>query len=72
MRKKKGMATKPVLSSSRAAGNKDGVGNGDDDIPVDATDNVNKDLEDANLLPNEALDPSKDPAVLEQLIPRNL
>ena len=72
MRKKNGMATKPVLSSSKAAANKGGVGNADADIPVDATDSINKDLEDANLLPNEALDPSKDPALLEKLIPRNL
>jgi len=33
-------------------------------LPVDATDDVNKDLEDANLLANDALDASKDPEIL--------
>ena len=58
---------KPVLSSQKKAGTEN-----EDEVPVDTTDNVNKDLEDANMLPNDALDESKDPAVLAQLIPKNL
>ena len=58
---------KPVLSSQKKAGTEN-----EDEVPDDATDNVNKDLEDANFLPNDALDETKDPAVLAQLIPKNL
>lgn len=39
-------------------------------IPEDATDNVNRDLEDDNLLPNEAL--QFDAETLDKMIPRNL
>jgi len=34
-------------------------------LPDDATDDINRDLEDENFLPNEALDQAKDPEVLE-------
>jgi hypothetical protein len=52
---------KPVLSSQKKQ---------EDEIPTDDTDNVNKDLEDQNLIEND-LD-TKDPAEIEKLIPRNL
>jgi hypothetical protein len=60
-------AKKPVLSSQK----KDGAEN-ENEVPVDASDNVNADLEDANFLHNDALDASKDPEVLAKLIPKNL
>ena len=41
-------------------------------MPQDTTDNVNKDLEDANLLHNDALDEEMDAETLAKLIPRNL
>ena len=66
-RSMKKKSKKPVLSSQKKAGTEN-----EDEVPVDTTDNVNKDLEDANMLPNDALDESKDPAVLAQLIPKNL
>ena len=41
-------------------------------LPADRTDAINRDLEDDNFLPNDAIDVEKDPEVLERLIPRNL
>lgn len=38
-------------------------------LPTDATDNVNKDLEDDNMLPQDEV---LDPEVIEAMIPRNL
>ena len=63
--KKKGK--KPVLSSQKKGGTEN-----ENEVPVDDTDNVNKDLEDANFLPNDALDATKDPEVIAKLIPKNL
>ena len=65
---KKSKGTKPVLSSQRK---KDGADD-EEQLPEDATDDINRDLEDDNFLPDDALDASKDPEVLEKLIPRNL
>ena len=51
---------KPVLSSQKTGG----APGEEESLPTDATDDVNRDLEDDNLLPNDALDISGDPAVL--------
>ena len=66
------MKKKPKWKNAASASQKkDGTEN-EDVVPKDATDNVNKDLEDDNFLPNDALDESKDPAVLAIMIPKNL
>ena len=41
-------------------------------MPKDSTDNVNKDLEDANFLQNDALDIVYEPEQLALMIPKNL
>ena len=53
---------KPVLSSQK--------GDKENEVPEDATDNVNKDLEDANFLQDDALEYDKE--TIEAMIPRNL
>ena len=60
-------AGKSKMKKANAAKKKNGEA-----MPNDTTDNVNKDLEDANFLQNEALDIIYDPEQIAAMIPKNL
>ena len=70
---KAGKAAKKKKMALAAAKRAAAAQNGDDEnsVPQDSTDNVNKDLEDENWIPNDE-DLNLDTEAIEAMIPRNL